>query len=338
MSSVFRATSPGDEAGIAALLDRVFAGERDRSFLTPALLNWKYWEPRDDFAGARSYVMEKNGEIVAHGALWPVTVRTERGCERGLQVVDWASDPRAPGAGVSLLQRITRMYDFVYSIGGTEATQTVMPKFGFRAVGAAITFARPLRPLRQMLLHQTKDARLPVRLLRNAWWAVAPHPPRIAGWDVNEISDDRLTTSIPRAAERDAGFLRYLRRCPTARFRVFEMLRDGRPVGWFALAEAAGQARIAGVLLADPSAQHWRAAFTLAQRAALRHTDATELIARSTSPEAAQAAPETGMRVRARTPVLLFRKVDPNVVPPLTFQLWDDDSAFYGSECPGFAT
>src|ERR1700730_17741318 len=174
MPSVFRHTTPEDEKGLIEFLIRIFAADPRDDFVNPSLLRWKYWSEREDFREPRSYVIEKDGRIVAHAGLWPVTLRTGPTIERGVHMVDWAADPTAPGVGVSLLQRLTKSFDFVYSIGGSEMTQDVLPKLGFRTVAETLTWARPIRPWKQMLHHQSKDLRLPLRLARNIWWSRSP--------------------------------------------------------------------------------------------------------------------------------------------------------------------
>jgi len=97
-------------------------------------------EPRG-LAGAAVVRDGKERRIVAHAGVWPVTVRNGASRERGVHMIDWGRTGGA-GAGVSLLQRLTKEYDFVYSIGGSETTQSVLPRFGFRTVAEAPIWAR----------------------------------------------------------------------------------------------------------------------------------------------------------------------------------------------------
>src|ERR1041384_1289592 len=109
---MFRPSTTDDEAQLIEFLTRVFAAAPDAAFVMPSVLRWKYWAPRLDWPDPRSFVIEKGGRIVAHAGLWPVTVRTGAGTERGVHMIDWAADPQAPGVGVLLLQRLTKSYDF----------------------------------------------------------------------------------------------------------------------------------------------------------------------------------------------------------------------------------
>jgi len=338
MNSVFRPTTIRDEARIVEFLTRVFSLGRDAPFVDPPLLRWKYWEPRADCPDPRAFAMERDGRIVAHAGLWPVTVRDGAKSRRGRHMIDWASDPGAPGAGVSLLQRLTKSYDFVYSIGGSEMTQAILPKFGFRVVAEALTWARPIRPWRQMPRHQNRDWRLPARLARNILWSLTP--PRVAerGWAAVESGAGGAEGLAALARERDESFFAYLQRCPMARSLTFRLEHEGRKAGFLALSIVREQARVAGVWLENPSPENWRAAFHLAQDAALKRTGACEIVARGATAAGAAGAEQAGMRLRERTPVFLFRK-DSGAEPlPLQFQMSDNDSAFLGERSAGFLT
>jgi hypothetical protein len=337
MASVFRPTTVADEERIIEFLIGVFAADPGEDFVSPSLLRWKYWDPRQDCSEPRSYVIEKDGRIVAHAGLWPVTVRTGSKSERGVHMIDWASDPQAPGAGVSLLQRLTKSYDFVYAIGSSEMTRSILPKFGFRTVAEALTWARPIRPWRQMLQHQSRNLRLPLRLARNIWWSRTP--PRVVerGWTAVASGEGGSQGLAVLASERDESFFRYLQQCPVARGLTFHLLNEGRNAGFLALSIVREQTRVAGVWLEDPSPENWRTALHLAQDAALKHTNTSEIVARCATEASATAAGLAGMRMRARSPVFLFRKGCAEPLP-LQFHLSDNDEVFLRGRLAGFLT
>lgn len=330
MASVFRPSTIEDETQLIELLARVFAVDKSEPALAPGLMRWKYWTPRGDIDEPRSYVMEREGRIVAHAGLWPVVVRGEK-TERGVHMIDWASSPDVPGVGVSLLQRLMRTFDFIYSIGGSEMTMEVLPKVGFRKVTEAHTWVRPIRPLRQMIAHQTKDMRLPLRWARNLLWSRSPAHAARSGWSATP-------SPAESANERDRGFFEYLDQCPASRCHTFKILRDGRKEGSFALSAVRKQARIIGVWMNDPTAAHLRIAFELAQEAALRHTDGCEIIARGTTQPSIDAAAAAGMRIRESFPVFFYRKGGPPDPLPLEFQVADNDYAFIEFRGPDFLT
>jgi len=302
-------------------------------FLHPALLRWKFWEPREDHSGPRGFVIERDGRIAAHVGLWPVTVKSGAAIEEGVHLIDWASDPQTPGAGVSLVQRMTRMHDFVYAMGGSDASRSVLAQFGFRRVEDVLIWARPLRPWVQIRHHQRRDWRLPSRLLRNSWWARSPRQSLPAGWVAARTSPGESAIST----ERPPGFFRYLERCPSARLLTFGILHDGRMAGSFALTDVQGQARLAGIWLESPSAERWRIAHVLAQGAALEHTNCSEIVARGLE-RTGGAAGAAGLRVRGRAPAFLYRKSGDFDSLPTRFQIVDNDRVFWSEERPAFLT
>lgn len=338
MSSVYRPSTIDDEGQIIEFLKRVFSADCDAAFVQPSLLRWKYWEPRPDWSDPRSFVIEKGGRIVAHAGLWPVTVRTGTGTERGVHMIDWAADPQTPGAGVVLLQRLTQRYDFVYSIGGSDMTRAILLKFGFCVSTQALTFARPLRPWQQMLQHHSKDGRLPLRLARNFWWSRLPARVLAPGWVATEAGASDVGGTAALTADRDGSFFHYLQQCPSARFLGFHVMNQGRKSGFLALAVVGKQARLAGLWLENPTAECWRTAFHLAQDAALRYSATSELVVRTADEGGAAAAAQAGMRLRRQTPVFLLRKGDRGAALPLHFQMWDNDSAFMGNSGAEFLT
>ena len=89
---------------------------------------WKYWDRRDDWEGPRAYVLERNGIVVAHAGIYPLTFGA--GEVRGVQMIDWASAEDSPGAGLALLQKLCTMFDFIYSIGGSAMTCKILPALG----------------------------------------------------------------------------------------------------------------------------------------------------------------------------------------------------------------
>jgi len=337
MGSILRPTTIDDEAQLIDFLTRVFSVGRDAPFVNPNVLRWKYWVPRPDWSDPRSFVIEKGGQIVAHAGLWPVTVRTGSGVERGAHMIDWASDPQTPGVGVSLLQRLTKSYDFIYSIGGSDMTQAILPKFGFRVSTKALTFARPLRPWRQMLQHQSKDVRLPLRLARNFWWSRTPARVLTPGWVATEAAASDVSGTEVLTADRDGSFFHYLQQCPAARFLGFHILNEGRKSGFFALSVVGKQARLAGLWLENPSSECWRIAFHLVQDAALRHTAASELFPHRR--RGSRGSRNSGRyAIAGADPGFPLTEGNRGAALPLHFQMWDNDSAFLGSDRAEFLT
>jgi len=327
MSSGFRTSTPADEAQIAALLQRVFAVTSDDPLVNPSLLRWKYWDPRPDYPGPRSYVMDCDGEIIAHAGVWPVRPRTGS-AETGAHMIDWASDASVPGAGVGLLRLLTRQYDFIYGIGGSDVARSIFPRIGFRTVAQAITWTRPIRPWRQALRQTRRDFRAPLRLARNLWWAATPRRIVPAEWTLVKTSVSDVDRPCDQLSDREPAFFQYLAQCPAATCLTFDLFHRQRKAGFLALSVVGMQARMAGAWLDDPSVENWRSALLLAQEAARLYTSAVEFICRCASEASTLAAGAAGLRERSRAPVFAFRKDGTSTPLPIQFQMSDNDAVF----------
>src|SRR5262249_53482086 len=92
-----------------------------------------------------------------------------------------------------------------------------------------------------------------------------------------------------------------------------------------------GQAHVAGLWLANPSDESYRAAFALAHRAGRRLAGAYELVAKGTEGVSGHAAAAAGFRIRGKAPVFGLAK-KAGFQPPVEFQyqFLDDDGAFMG--------
>jgi hypothetical protein len=326
LKSTFRATTPADRSQLSMLLTGAFDDTHpDASLLDPAVMAWKYWSPRADWIDPRSYVLERDGRLIAHAAIWPLTFPGANPI-RGVQMLDWCSAKDAPGAGITLLQKLSSMFDFMYSIGGSDMTVKVLPAFGFREATQVWTGARPLRPLRQMLTHQAVNWKLAPRFLRNWAWAKSPLLRGGAGWKTVPLTPGEIP---PGFGHRSSAFFDYLLLCPSMKYELHGIADETGFRGYFVIGVLRGQARIAGFWLRNPSEDHWRLAYVLAQRTAAGLQGAYEVVARGSVGVSGQAAAHTGLRIVRQSPVyLLNKKSDFTLLKDFQFQLVDDDSAF----------
>jgi hypothetical protein len=333
MRPVFRATTSEDAPAITSFLARCFAVDPASDFLRPDLLHWKLWAPREDYDGPRSFVLERNGEIIAHSGIWPMTLQTDSGTLQGAHMFDWASDVKVLGAGVSILRKLAESFDFLYANGGSDMTRKIIPNIGFEKVGEAWYAERPLRPVRQTFARRL-DWKAPARLLRNSLRTISKLQAPPPGWSLREgIGEDvtrvRVLGTLPSAI-RPASFFKYLRECPTARIRVFQLLKDDKLVGRIALSLVGHQARIIGVWLYESSQEARRAAYALAVQQARETTAAFDVVSMGSLAQSKEAVIDAGLRVRESTPVLWLtgkRAVHPT---PFEFQMADNDSIFLG--------
>lgn len=302
--------------------------------MQPAPMMWKYWDAREDFTGPRSYLLEREGAIVAHAGLWPLTFGAGESAVRGIHMIDWASAKEAPGAGLALVQKLAGLFDFVIAIGGSDMTRKALPAFGFVKHARQWKASLPLRPLQQMMTHQTRNWKLLPRLARNTHLAArAAKVP--AGWHSTPIAPEAILPELcaPPALEarfspRPAGFFAFLLRCPSASVSLHAIANGQGLQGHFALSTVRGQARVAGVWLREPRVEAWRAAYGLAQQCAKRLPGAYELVATGTEGSSGEGAAQAGFGVSQGAPVyLLNRKHKLSLPTDFQFQLSDDDEA-----------
>jgi hypothetical protein len=86
---VFRppADAQREAAELSDFLGRMFRGA-GTSFLAEKHMGWRYWSPRPDWAGSRSFTARHDGTIVAHAAVWPVRVRVPDHVVSAAHVID----------------------------------------------------------------------------------------------------------------------------------------------------------------------------------------------------------------------------------------------------------
>lgn len=335
MKSSFRPTSASDLNKLCEFLARSFGANSNAPFLRPAAMAWKYWDQRRDWTGPRSYVLEKDGAIVAHAGIWPMTFGTEDAiC--GVQMIDWAAAKESPGSGLSLVQKLAAMFDFIYSIGGSETTRKVLPLFGFVDYRRQWKGARPLHPLRQILTHQERTWKLAPRLVRNWLWSRTKGSTPYKSWKAIEIQPQQIVPETYHFSRTDASFsqrppafFEYLLRCPTARFGLYGIFDGREAMGHFAISLLRGQARIAGVWLRRPALGTWTAAYYLARQTASRLKGAYEIAATGSEGWSREAAAKAGLQIMPGPTVYMLNKKRSVPLPAeFQFQLSDDDAAF----------
>lgn len=343
MKSSLRPTSVEDLSNVRQFLQRTFNADHDAPFLDPSVLAWKYWDHRDDWEGPRAYVLERNGVIVAHAGIYPVSFGAER--IRGIQMIDWAAAKEYPGSGLTLVQKLADMFDFIYSIGGSEMTRKILPAFGFAEYTRQWNGARLLHPLKQIRTHQRRNWKLAPRLVRNLVWTLrrSPRAGSDESWKSEEIGSSEVSEGFYSQSMCDAAFsprppafFDYLLRCPAMQVRLYGIRHRLEPKGHFAVGVLRGQARIAGIWIRDPDPEGWRAAYSLAQQAAMRLEGAYEVVAAGTEGASEQGAVRSGLHIMRYAQVyLLNRKGKLRLPRDFQFQLCDDDAFFFD---PGYAS
>lgn len=303
------------------------------NFDTP-FLNWKYWQPRADWPGPRSFVVTAGSELIAHAAIVPGICAWAGRRVATLHLYDWAARA-GTGAGVTLLKHIGRMTDALLAVGGAPETLRILPHVGFRPVGVATGYARPLYPMR-IVRAGPKWKVLPrfARALLRRSAAAAPDPSwRARRLDAAELSQIRSVFPRPMrglaVTERSVDLFHYLLSCPGFPMHLYVVERGSYVRGYFLLASLDGQARIADCWMESDELSDWRALILCAVERAKRDPQAAEVVILASDPLLATALQSCGFHARFQTPIQI-RSTAQDTMPEgtLRVQMLDNDAAY----------
>ena len=336
MAALFRSATPGDARAIVALYKEAgLHPDVERQHL-----EWKYWQPRADWPGPRSFVLTDGGEVIAHLAIVPGRCVWQMHSIRLGHLIDWAASPKAPGAGIALLNQVVGQEQAVLAVGASDEALQILPRIGFRAMGAVSNYVRPLRPLRLRRSAGTASSswRLAARVVRSIAWTLTAPPARASNWqplslaapDVSRISAV-LPVPLEKTAvfERSAELFRYMLSCPILPMELFAVKRADQIQGYYLLASAPGQIRIADYWMDSQEPADWRELILCAVEQATHHHEAAEVVSWASDPTLAQTLEACGFRARYETPMLLRPAAD-QVLPQgtLRVQMLDTDLAY----------
>jgi hypothetical protein len=335
MTRAVRASTPADAGAIVALLTQ--AGLTPKT--GPQELYWRYWLPRADWPGPRSYVVTDGSTPIAHGALVPGTWLSGSRRVRVVHVIDWAAQRSAIGAGAMLMKYIAQQADLLLAIGGTDETMRMLPNLGFRPAGSVRAYGRTLRPWR--LLYGTgrrQRLRGLLRASREALRALAAPRNRGRGWSVRQLaaaSLGEIAAALPSArpgigiAERRLEQLAYALECPIAPMTVSRVDSPHGVRGYFLLASVPGQVRIGDCWVDSEAPQDWAAMLGCAVEQASRDPQAAEIIGWANDELTARAFRECGFRGGSELPMLLRSSSGAQPpAEPLRVQMLDSDAAY----------
>jgi len=285
-------------------------------FVQPALLRWKYDDPRPDWSGPRSFIWKDGNAIAAHACMCPVTYSLPSGDVTGSYLIDWAASRTSAGAGVNLLRSLARHCDTLFAVGGSADTRRILPRLGYRHVCDLRLYARVLRPWRQFRTDPfPRGWKAPLRLARNLIHSLASIPDAPRDWSERRIDTfesslqplfDARANSTFLCSRRTPELMNYYMRCPSAVFTAALLLRAGVPLGWYVLSRVAGQTRIADIWVDSGSAADWAAGYILALRAASSDPAAYEIVASASIPPAIDGVTRAGFRFHHAEPVFVL--------------------------------
>jgi len=329
--------SPGQRETLIDFLTNVFQLPRTAPFVDWRLMEWKYDEARPDWEGSRSYAWMDGDKIGAHACLCPVRYRAGGSEVTGSYLIDWAADRRSPGAGGLLLRKLGGMFQVLLAIGGSEDTQSILPKLGYKQAGEIAFFTRVIRPWRQFRTDPfPRGWKAPLRLARNAAWSMKPAPSVPAGWTCARVPAFAEEHRALLGAEvgfpatcRTPELMNYWLRCPGAALSAFVIQFGGSLKGWFVLAGVGGVVRIADLRVVSSNPQDWEAAYALATRTGLSDPQGCELVAAASTPVGQAAILRNGFRRHHSEPVfLLDAKGVLAPYAPVEIALMESDAAY----------
>ena len=335
----FRSTTVADEPAIRALLEEAHGAPSGYPMFESRHLYWKYWEPRAGWQGSRSYVLTREGAIVAHAAVVPAVCNWGSDRRQVLHVIDWAARAQARGAGNTLMQHIGTLGDAILTSDGDHAALRLLPFLGFAESTTVVTqYVRPIRPLLYLTGADAPRWRLAARSVRNTLWALrAPAGSERTSCARLIAAQELPSVSIPWPApkfgtavlERSAPAMRYWLQCPAAEMELYAVEHGSETQGYFLLAFAPGQARIADCWLDSDAGDAWEALVHLAVRQAARHRGVAEVAVLCSEPLLAGALRRCGFHARGSRP-LLVRATNGMRLPAagIRIQMLDDDAAY----------
>ncbi len=333
--SAIRPSVPEDAPEIVRLLAE--AGLRPNS--RPEDLRWKYWQPRADWSGPRSFVLTRGDELIAHGAIVPGWCEFEGQRMSLIHVIDWAARGGAAGAGTMLMKHMGRQAQALLSIGGSIGTQQVLPYLGFRPAGTAVGYVLTLGPRRLLRAVRQRNWRLLPRLLRSWLWSQQMRAADMSGWHARRLSRDSaaaVAAVLPQPQLAGADILgrsveqlQYMLDCPILSMRLYAAEHAGVLRGYFLLAFAPGQVRIADCWLQSQEQADWQAVLRCAVEEARKDPDVAEVVAVASDSAFSAALTGSGFRARFRVPVQVRLPAGMAASPrPLGVRMLDNDAAY----------
>jgi hypothetical protein len=337
MTATFRATGQSDLPSLTKFLVRVYKFEPLDLHANPRLLEWKYLCPRVGWDGSRSYVLERDGGIVAHGGVCPVTFRLPNGgTVSSLAIMDWAADPSSPGAGLMLYRKLMEMAPTCFVIGGAPVTRQMIPRIGFRQAGDALTYAGWLRPWREFRT-RPRTGRSVLRMLHGLAHPVSMRSGLSERWKFVRVRefDDSLQPMLSGAkrtwtfCQRTVADLNYLLQCPHLEMRGFLLRRQGLLGGYFVLGKSGWETRLLDLVVDSDDVSDWKLACAAVTNAALLDSEVCRIRVLSTLPILSQALAWNGYSCQYKEPIALHDPADAlGGAFPVSFQLFDGDSGY----------
>jgi hypothetical protein len=310
MALTFSVMSPDRSNETIAFLSEVFSIGQLPPNLAPEAQVWKYFTAHPWWPTSRSYVLETEAGIAAHGCVAPVRFIAGDSVLESMVIIDWASGKLVPGAGLLLYRRCMQVQNSsLLAIGGSSDTLRILPQVRWFAPQADLRwYARPLKPWRRFLKSR-RGMRDWLKFFRNLYWSLVPSLPAPGKWSCRPArTDDPVFTPAGDFVPilRTRAWLDYLSGCPVAKCSLWILEHEDVPRGHALIANLGGSARLADFALAGrPTPEAATQAFSALVRALEAGNEILELVAGSSLAQDARAFQSCGLRYRRSTRVLL---------------------------------
>lgn len=345
MPTQFSAASPSQQTAVVKFLLDVFDADPRLNSFQPGVMAWKYFLPHPAWSEPRSFLLQKDQEIVGHGGVWPIRLGLGSDGIEAIHLVDWAASSSVLGAGVHVLRSMSQMAPVMVTIGGSVDTRKILPKLGYRSGGALRRFVRVVRPFLQLRTRTRQDWKAPVRFLRNSRDLFTPIPGFPAHWTVERLAqfgeemEPVLHAPSPLgeiSPVRTVAGLNHMLACPAAEFSGFAVRDHSVAIGYFILAKVGHQARIVELKINASDPDQWRRICAAAARTAAEDPDVAELVAGTSSQTVGNTWERLGFHPRRQDPILYLdreKRLSPGTT--LNLNLIDGDVCFmYNPEHP----
>ncbi len=310
MGLTFSVTTPERSNEIIAYLCEIFGITALPPNLSPKTQAWKYFAVHPWWPTARSYVLESEGEVAAHGGVAPVRFAAGDAVLESMVIIDWASGKLVPGAGLLLCRRCMEVQNCsLLAIGGSDDTLRLLPKVRWFVPQADMEwYARPLKPWRRFL-RSARDMRDVLKFFRNVGWKSLSSLPSPGKWTCRlaRAGDPVFTPAgdfVPILRTR--VWIDYLSACPAAKCKLWILAQEGVPRGHALISNLGGSARVADFTLGgEQTAETAAQAFSAMIRALESDNTLLEIVAASSLALDIHAFRACGLRYRRKSAVLL---------------------------------
>lgn len=334
MAVELTATGTTDIDRLLALFTKAFHLKGGEPLLNPSLLQWKYFDPRPDWPGSRSYVLHSGDRWMAHACVCPMPFQVGDKPVRGVLLVDWLS--AVPGAGAHIYRRFYPLIDVLFGNGGSTQARRTIQELKYPVIGAVEMYARVFKPF-DLYSRGRRGAADLLRLGRNVFQVAMPSYRPAGEWRSEHLTQftaahASLCGHTPHAylqTIRSPELLNYYLRCPLARISGYAIWQGREARGYFLLGEFASETKLVDLRLHSAHPEAWAAAVALVAEEAAKLAPPM-LFASSTFPLLSEALRKNAFRHFGADPLYLHdpegRLTSSNL--PLHITPFDGDQAY----------